>query len=442
MSENETVELEADSAPSSGEWVETCDALANPTDEEVEEGNRLGSVIDTEDDYDPGVADSDVRGFVAARSVASDRDRAYAKAKRLKQVMLEHGVPEVSIELIPGRPSDYGYWDALFTVADMSHHTVSRYSASSRTPCLSLVKRGRSDLPGPLCNGYGGWDLTYRIITFGYANHPGAGGPYTVPALTAGRFTIPKDSARRYAWGTEFEGGLSAADWDKVLTNPRNGRKMTFREFMGRVNAALEEFLQIHEGAHMEHSTWTSRKIDRLGYDKGKGIAEKRPYRNPGAPSPEPAPAPSPAPAETKPKTYTVRAGDTLGAIAERFGVSVANLQTWNGIKDTNKIEVGQVLRLTRPLPAVDLSDVRAHFLGHYGLDGGVRPSTNASVKRVQSALNGKYKAGLATDGVVGDKTAAAWARHEAKVGPSGSAKIPDAVTLGKLGAGRFQVKP
>lgn len=208
-------------------------------------------------------------------------DSAKRKAIALRRVMLANGVPEVQIHLLPGRPVAGDTWDSGFFVADMSHHTVSRYNPSNLTPVLGLCMNGRpSDgLGGPLCNGYGGWDLCYRIITFGYANHPGAGGPITVPALTAGRFTIPRDSARRYAWGTEFEGGLSLADWDRKLTNPRTKDSMTFREFMGRSNAALEEYLQIANHAHMEHSTWTNRKIDRLGYSASKGIDEKNRYR-------------------------------------------------------------------------------------------------------------------------------------------------------------------
>jgi hypothetical protein len=57
---------------------------------------------------------------------------------------------------------------------------------------------------------------------------------------------------------------------------------MTMREFMGRSNAALEKYHEIHERAHLEHSTWTSRKIDRLGYNREKGIQEKARFREGG----------------------------------------------------------------------------------------------------------------------------------------------------------------
>lgn len=45
--------------------------------------------------------------------------------------------------------------------------------------------------------------------------------------------------------------------------------------------------------------------------------------------------------------TYTVKSGDTLSGIAQKFGVTVDNLVAWNNIKDKNKINVGQVLTVT-----------------------------------------------------------------------------------------------
>lgn len=51
-------------------------------------------------------------------------------------------------------------------------------------------------------------------------------------------------------------------------------------------------------------------------------------------------------------QTYTVVAGDTLGEIATRFGVSVEALAAANGITDPNVLEVGQVLTI----PGADAS--------------------------------------------------------------------------------------
>lgn len=43
---------------------------------------------------------------------------------------------------------------------------------------------------------------------------------------------------------------------------------------------------------------------------------------------------------------YTVKAGDTLSGIAQKYGVTVTQLKNWNSIKDINKIYVGQKIRV------------------------------------------------------------------------------------------------
>jgi LysM repeat protein len=57
-----------------------------------------------------------------------------------------------------------------------------------------------------------------------------------------------------------------------------------------------------------------------------------------------PAPRPAPAPAA---KSYTVRSGDTLGAIAARYGVSASAIASANGLADPNRIYPG--LKLVIP---------------------------------------------------------------------------------------------
>jgi LysM repeat protein len=47
-------------------------------------------------------------------------------------------------------------------------------------------------------------------------------------------------------------------------------------------------------------------------------------------------------------KTYTVRSGDTLGAISQRTGVSVDRLQQLNPKVDPQSLRTGQKLRLRR----------------------------------------------------------------------------------------------
>jgi LysM repeat protein len=69
-----------------------------------------------------------------------------------------------------------------------------------------------------------------------------------------------------------------------------------------------------------------------------------------GTPEPSSAPVPTPAPtlqatASVAPlRTYTVRPGDTLYAIARRFDTTVAAIAEANGISDTSRIRIGQRL--------------------------------------------------------------------------------------------------
>jgi|GEM_PF-7007999 len=45
--------------------------------------------------------------------------------------------------------------------------------------------------------------------------------------------------------------------------------------------------------------------------------------------------------------TYTVKAGDTLSAIATKQGTTISTLQKLNGIKDADVIQVGQKIKLS-----------------------------------------------------------------------------------------------
>jgi LysM repeat protein len=54
-------------------------------------------------------------------------------------------------------------------------------------------------------------------------------------------------------------------------------------------------------------------------------------------------PTSTPVPVQT-PATYTVQSGDTLGAIAAVYGVSVEALAAANSIADPSRISIGQVL--------------------------------------------------------------------------------------------------
>lgn len=74
-----------------------------------------------------------------------------------------------------------------------------------------------------------------------------------------------------------------------------------------------------------------------------------------------PANGSSPA-ADTAPQTYTVQPGDTLGIIAERFGVRTTRLAQANNITNINLIEVGQVLVIPGSQPVKPVYPLPAPF--------------------------------------------------------------------------------
>lgn len=67
------------------------------------------------------------------------------------------------------------------------------------------------------------------------------------------------------------------------------------------------------------------------------------PTGTPNGPSPSVSPSQRPA---TSGATYRVRSGDTLSAIAARFGTTAKVLADLNGIKDPSRLQIGRILQL------------------------------------------------------------------------------------------------
>lgn len=132
--------------------------------------------------------------------------------------------------------------------------------------------------------------------------------------------------------------------------------------------------------------------------------------------------------------TYTVKAGDTLSAIAKAMGVTTAELAAYNGISNPDVINVGQVIR--RPgasggsggtqQPSADkqqiVRDAQIHLNNYVNamlaLDG-IRGALTikAGIMAVQQAMNMDYGAGLVLDGIWGPASNAALRGHTVRLG-------------------------
>lgn len=86
--------------------------------------------------------------------------------------------------------------------------------------------------------------------------------------------------------------------------------------------------------------------------------------------------------------TYTVRSGDTLSAIASRYGTTVSKLQSLNGISNANYIYVGQKLKVSGSVSvtyyAVKYGDTVSSIAYRYGT------STN-NIVRLNGLANANY---------------------------------------------------
>lgn len=88
--------------------------------------------------------------------------------------------------------------------------------------------------------------------------------------------------------------------------------------------------------------------------------------------------------------TYKVESGDTLWGISQRFGVSVANLQSWNG-GDLDPLPVGKVLKVAKPAAPKKKYTSLVDFLRAHSM-----PHDYASRKRLAAKYNIRNYTGTA----------------------------------------------
>lgn len=264
MPDEEIIDLPPIDKPSNV-WIDGHLVLEDLRSEEIDQGELMGRMINVGDHLDNGLD-----GQQTQRTLSGAPTVQMKRAVALRASLLDHGVASVrspftgkmggvSIELQVGKGPSSSPWSNDRFIGHLNHHTAG--PRSGLTPSLSVCKLGRSDLEGPLCNGYGGRDFIYRIITLGYANHPGLGGP-----AAFGNHMVPKDNGRPYLWGTE---------WDHDGVSPWLDEQL---EWMARANAGILDWLGVGPEAQGEHKDpWAPRrKPDRNIITRAQSIARTK----------------------------------------------------------------------------------------------------------------------------------------------------------------------
>ncbi|MFF9287499.1 peptidoglycan-binding protein [Streptomyces griseosporeus] len=130
--------------------------------------------------------------------------------------------------------------------------------------------------------------------------------------------------------------------------------------------------------------------------------------------------------------TYTVKKGDTLSAIAKRYGTTVTKLVTLNKLKDADEIAVGQKLRI----PAKDAPAAPQYepFPGAAFFHGGRHsPIITAMGRRLVAEGCGRYNDGPGPDWTIADRNSyAAWQRKLGYTGDQADG-IPGKTSWDKL---------
>ncbi|MFC8207924.1 peptidoglycan-binding protein [[Kitasatospora] papulosa] len=132
--------------------------------------------------------------------------------------------------------------------------------------------------------------------------------------------------------------------------------------------------------------------------------------------------------------TYTVKEGDTLTSIADRYKTSVAALVKLNSLKDPNDLAIGQKLKVSGTTATKPSAQPLEPFPGAAFFHGGRHsPIITAMGRRLVAESCGKYKTGPGPNWTNSDKASyAAWQR---KLGYTGAAAdgIPGKASWDKL---------
>lgn len=215
------------------------------------------------------------------------------------------------------------------------------------------------------------FDGTIQYLVYGGARNS-ASVHYVVEA---GKVACLLDPDTSLSWGQgDGAGGYGNNFFISIELNPRasDGDYATAAELIAELRAVYGPLvLKPHRDftATQCPGVWDLGRLDRLA----RGAAAPAPV------PPAPAPAPTPAPVGDPNRIHwVVEPGDTLGKIAAYYGPSVEAIAAHNGIKDPNRIHVGQRIYIPGPVVwIVDPGDTLSKIGRYYGISAEVIAANN-----------------------------------------------------------------
>lgn len=216
------------------------------------------------------------------------------------------------------------------------HHTATPDSAAGDYPSLTVVTKGRSDLPGPLCNFGLGRSGTIYLVTEGIAWHAGAG---TYGGTTDGN---------GHFLGIEAEYPGTARPWNATQLD-------AYR----RLVASILFELKRNTDWDIRHALWATppgRKIDTNGFVMNKDFDPfvvsmlKTPAtinRN-WKPTPAKPPAPKPAPVRSVALSGTapILTAGMKDPIPFKGGSYISRVQALLGVPKTGVYDAATVAKV------------------------------------------------------------------------------------------------
>ncbi|NJQ14232.1 peptidoglycan recognition protein family protein [Streptomyces bohaiensis] len=226
----------------------------------------------------------------------------------------------------------------------MIHHTVTSGTDAS----VRICRDGYAGLPGPLCHAVADKQGRMHLVGHGRANHAGDGDPDVLAAVIREDETLPAPRVATQDGNSRFY-GLEAVN----LGDGKDPWPAAQLEAIARWAAAICRAHGWNQYSVLAHAEWQRGKIDPRGPGKNASAMMRDLRARVGALLAAPAggekpkPPPKPTPPATGGGAHTVARGETLWSIAQRYGVTVAQLRSANRLSG-DVIHPGQ--RLTIPV--------------------------------------------------------------------------------------------